>query len=173
MRYGLACGLISGLLCAQGLFGKTVSDPPPEWEKLVRALSGKWSIRETSDRGASTGEEVWEVGPGGMPLIEEFRAITASGDHLNDYAVVWCDNKAKKIRGLWCASFNNQGCTPFTVTWHGNEIEMAGVYDAGGKVTAWKEVFQMKSPGDFTQLLFMGTPGDRLKNVSTIVAHKR
>ena len=47
-----------------------------------------------------------------MPLTEEFRTTTANGEKLSDYAAVWWDGKAKKIRGIWCANFNDQGCTP-------------------------------------------------------------
>ena len=43
------------------------------FRKAVSALSGRWSIRETSDHGETTGEEVWQGGTGGMPLTEEFR----------------------------------------------------------------------------------------------------
>jgi hypothetical protein len=42
-----------------------------------------------------------------MPLTEEFRATTASGEKLTDYAAVWRDGKAKKVLGIWCADFND------------------------------------------------------------------
>ncbi len=87
-----------------------------------------WSIRETSDHGEATGEEVWQGGTGGMPLTEEFRVVTASGDNLSDYAAVWWDSKAKKVRGIWCADFNDKGCTPFEVTSRDSDIEMKGVH---------------------------------------------
>jgi hypothetical protein len=144
-----------------------------DFRKLVSALSGNWSIRETSDKGATTGEEVWQTAPSGMPLIEDFRASTATGEKLNDYAAVWWDNIAKKIRGVWCADFNEQGCTPFKVTWRGSDIEMAGKYESRGKAAAWREVFHVTSPTTFTQILYMGTPGEELKKVSTIVAERK
>lgn len=144
-----------------------------DFRKIVSALSGKWSIRESSDNGVATGEEVWQTGPGGMPLIEEFRASTAAGEKLNDYAAVWWDSKAKKIRGVWCADFNDQGCTPFEVTWRGSDIEMAGEYDSKGRATAWRELFHVASPMTFTQTLYMGTRGEELKKVSSIVAEKK
>jgi hypothetical protein len=143
------------------------------FRRVVSALSGKWSIRETSDHGETTGEEVWQGGTGGMPLTEEFRATTASGEKLTDYAAVWRDGKAKKVRGIWCADFNDQGCTPFEVTSRGSDIEMAGEYEGKGKPTAWKEVFHVTSPTSFTQILYMGTLGGELKKVSTIVAERK
>jgi ketosteroid isomerase-like protein len=161
--------MISGAVLPRSAQGAADGD----FRKIVSALSGKWSIRETSDNGSTTGEEVWQTGPGGMPLVEEFRASKASGEKLNDYAAVWWDSKTKKIRGVWCADFNDQGCTPFEVTWRGSDIEMAGEYDGRGKATAWREVFHVTSLTSFTQILYMGTPGEELKKVSTIVAEKK
>jgi len=143
------------------------------FRKVVNALSGMWSIRETSDHGEATGEEVWQGGTGGMPLTEEFRVVTTSGDKLSDYAAVWWDSKAKKVRGIWCADFNNQGCTPFEVTSRDSDIEMKGEYDSKGKSIAWKENFHITSATTFTQTLYMGTPGEELKKVSTIVAKRK
>jgi hypothetical protein len=143
------------------------------FRKVVSALSGKWSIRETSDHGETTGEEVWQGGTGGMPLTEEFRATTASGEKLTDYAAVWRDGKAEKVRGIWCADFNEQGCTPFEVTSRGSDIEMKGEYDSKGKSTAWKEIFHITSATTFTQTLYSGAPGEELKKVSTIVAERK
>ena len=108
-----------------------------------------------------------------MPLTEEFRAITASGDKLSDYAAIWWDGKAKKVFGIWCADFNDQGCTPFEVTLSGSDIEMKGEYDSKGKSTAWKEIFQITSATTFTQILYMGAPGEELKKVSTIVGERK
>jgi len=173
MKRILLCALISAFTGDGNSYATTENAPPAEFRKLVSALSGKWSIRESSDQASSTGEETWQTGPGGMPFIEEFHARTASGDESNDYAAVWWDSKAKKLRGIWCADFNDQGCTPFEVTWRGDDIEMAGEYDGGGKATAWKEVFHVTSPTSFTQTLFMGRPDEELKKVSTIVAQKK
>jgi hypothetical protein len=148
-------------------------DVEADFRKIVNSLSGKWSIQETSDHGTTTGEEVWQTGPGGMPLIEDFRATSATGENLNDYAAIWWDSKAKKNRGVWCAEFNDQGCTPFEVAWRASDIVMTGQYDSKGRAMAWKEVFHITSPTTFTQILYIGTPGEELKKVSTIVAERK
>jgi hypothetical protein len=172
MRLGLFCSFTAVLISAA--FGSSPEDQgETAYRKVVNALSGKWSIRETPDHGETTGEEVWQGGTNGMPLTEEFRATTASGDKSNDYAAVWWDGRAKKICGIWCADFNDQGCTPFEVTWHGSDIEMTGEYESKGKSTAWKEIFHVTSAATFTQILYMGTPGEELKKVSTIVAERK
>ena len=165
--------LTSALISAAVLSGAAQDQAETNFRRIVSALSGKWSIRETSDHGETTGEEIWQGGTGGMPLTEEFRAITASGDKLNDYAALWWDGKAKKVRGIWCADFNDQGCTPFEVTSLGSNIEMKGEYDSKGKSTAWRELFHITSATTFTQTLYMGTPGEELKKVSTIVAERK
>jgi hypothetical protein len=166
------CSLTAALISA-AVASSAEDQSQTNFRKVVSALSGKWSIRETSDHGETTGEEVWQGGADGMPLTEEFRATTASGDRSTDYAAVWWDGKAKKVRGIWCADFNDQGCTPFEVTSRGSDIEMTGEYESKGKSTAWKEVFHVTSATTFTQTLYLGTPGGELKKVSTIVAEKK
>ena len=89
--------------------------------------------------------------------------MTASGDTSADYAALWWDGKAKKVRGIWCADFNDQGCTPFEATSLGSDIEMKGEYESKGKSTRWKELFNVTSATTFTQTLYLGTPGEELK----------
>jgi hypothetical protein len=173
MQRIFSCMFTSALICAAVLPCAAQDQSETSFRKVVSALSGKWAIRETSNHGETTGEEVWQGGTGGMPLTEEFRAITASGEKLTDYAAVWWDGKAKKICGIWCADINNQGCTPFEVTLRGSDIEMKGEYDSKGKSTVWKEIFHVTSATTFTQTLYVGTPGEELKKVSTIVAEKK
>ena len=167
------CGLISALVVSVVLPVAAQDKSSGEFQKLVSALSGTWSIQLTSDHGTTTGEEVWQTGPGGMPLIEDFQAASASGEKLTDYAAMWWDSKAKKIRGVWCADFNDQGCTPFEVAWRASDIEITGQYDSKGKAMAWKEVFHITSPTTFTQILYIGTPSEELKKVTTIVAERK
>jgi hypothetical protein len=173
MKRILICVFTPALIGVAVLSCSAQGEVDANFRKVVSALSGKWSVRESSDPGETTGEEVWQGGIGGMPLTEEFRASTASGEKLTDYAAVWWDSKAKKVSGIWCADFNDQGCTPFEVTWRGGDIEMTGEYNSKGKATAWKEVFHLTSATTFTQILYMGTPSEELKRVSTIVAEKK
>ena len=173
MQRIFSCVFTSALISAAVLHCAAQDQSETIFQKVVSALSGKWSIRETSDHGETTGEEVWQGGTDGMPLTEEFRATTASGEKLTDYAAVWRDGKAKKVLGIWCADFNDQGCTPFEVTSRDSDIEMKGEYDSKRKSTVWKEIFHITSATTFTQTLYMGTPGEELKKVSTIVAEKK
>jgi hypothetical protein len=109
--------------------------PPPELEKLLNALVGTWSISEDDGTGKVTqGEEVWRQEPGGMPLIEEYHSETSAGKDAYDYAALWWDAKAQQYQGIWCADFNSEGCTPFTVRkGDGAKIEMTGEFWSGEK----------------------------------------
>jgi len=113
MKRILFCVFTSALMTAAALPCAGQDQSEANFRKVVSAFSGKWSIRETSDHGETTGEEIWQGGTGGIPLAEQFRATTASGEKLTDYAAVWRDGKTKKVRGIWSADFNDQGCTPF------------------------------------------------------------
>jgi hypothetical protein len=173
MKAILSCVFTSALISAAVLPCAAQDQSETNFRKVVTALSGKWSIRETSDHGETKGEEVWQGGTNGMPLTEEFRATTASGEKLTDYAAVWWDGKVKKVRGIWCADFNDQGCTPFEVSLRGSDIEMTGEYESKGKSTAWKEIFHITSATTLTQTLYMSAPGEELKKVSTIIAERK
>jgi hypothetical protein len=173
MKRIFSCVFTSALISVAVLHCAAQDQSETNFRKVVSALSGKWSIRKTSDHGETTGEEVWQGGTGGMPLTEEFHAITANGEKLNDHAAIWWDGKAKKVRDIWCVDFNDQGCTPFEVSSRGSDIAMTGEYDSKGKSTASKEIFQVTSATTFTQTLYMGTPGEELKKVSTIIAERK
>src|SRR6476660_4618271 len=101
----LLCVFTSALISAAVLPCAAQDQSEANFRKVVSALSGKWAIRETSGHGETTGEEIWQGGTGGMPLTEEFRETMATGEKLTDYAAVWRDSKAKKVRGIWCADF--------------------------------------------------------------------
>jgi len=173
MQRIFSCVFTSALIGAAVLPCAAQDQSETNFRNVVSALSGRWSIRETSHHGETTGKEVWQGGTGGMPLTEEFRATTASGEKLTDYAAVWWDGKAKKVRGIWCADFNDQGCTLFEVTSRDSDIEMTGEYESKGKFAAWREVFHLTSATTFTQTLYVGAPGEELKKVSTIVAERK
>ena len=115
-----------------------------------------------------TGREVRQGGTGGTPLTEEFRQPQQV--KIDRLRRIWRDSKAKKVCGIWCADFNEQGCTPFEVTPRGSDIQMTGQYDSKGKSTAWKEIFHVTSATTFIQTLTSATPGEELKKNSTIVA---
>jgi hypothetical protein len=147
----------------------------PEMEKLVKAFSGTWSITENLAPDAhqpspdpGRGEEVWRALPGGMPLIEEYHSKSYAGDGY-DSAVIWWNAKAHRYEGVWCAAFNDPGCSPFTAKWEGDNVVMDGEFEKAGETLAWHEVFTFAST-TFTQTLDIGKPGSVLHRASSIAA---
>jgi len=150
------------------------SKPPQDLENLVNGLVGSWSITEDDGTGnIAKGEEIWRHEPGGMPLIEEYHSKTSAGKDAYDYAAVWWDAKAQHYLGIWCADFNSEGCTPFTVRkGEGAKIEMTGEFWNGGKKFVWREVFHLTTPTSFTQILEQAPAGAELRVSVTIHATK-
>lgn len=52
---------------------QSASQPSPEMQSLIKALSGKWSLAVQSAGSAmpAKGEETWRPGPGGLTFVEE------------------------------------------------------------------------------------------------------
>ncbi len=142
-------------------------------QKLVDALSGRWSITQSNADGTTAqGEEVWRPGAGGTPLVEEYRVTNSKGKKLADYAAIWWDAKIQKYQGIWCAHFTDEGCTSFDVNWSGNKIEMSGQYSVRGKRFSWKEVVELAGHDAFTATLDIGPEGGELKLDGTVHARR-
>jgi hypothetical protein len=151
----------------------TMSKEGAEMRLLVAALAGTWSVKEQYDDGrVGTGEEIWRAGPGGVPLIEEYHLKSGPGNESTGFAVIWWDREAKQYQGRWCADFNDQGCSSFSVKWEGDRLEFTGVYPDSGRRVFWKEVFYLGPADSFVQTLEMGEEGQALKRLSTIRAKK-
>lgn len=137
--------------------------------RVVKALEGEWAITWTRFDASHQrqvighGEEVWKLGPGGIPFIEENRS-TVNGEPENDYAAVWWDDKAKKMHGLWChPTINDEGCSSFDTRLEGNDVVMTGEWEQKGKRLAWREVCRRVSPTEMTSTLLRRLSGRRIK----------
>jgi hypothetical protein len=97
---------------------------------------------------------------------------TSRGADQYDFAAIWWDAKAKQFQGIWCADFNDEGCTPFKIKRDGDKIEMTGEYSANEKRFFWREVFHVTTPISFTQILELGAATSELNVASTIHATK-
>lgn len=163
---------------SQAAGGKT-PQPPPEMHKLVKALSGTWSIREkyepdewTPNGGVGEGTEVWRPGPGGFTLIEEYHSKNPAGETFG-LSLAWWDDKAQRYQSLWCVNSNPQGCqTGFTLAWEGNKIVVTSEFERDGKDFAWHEVVSDITPTSFTQTADIGPIGGKSKRWLTIHATK-
>ncbi len=152
---------------------------PPQMRSIVEALAGTWSTTharvdvQDQEHANGYGEEVWKLGPGGFPFIEENRQVIDSNPS-EDYAVMWWDPKAQKIRGIWCESrINDEGCSGFDATFEGRDVVMNGEWEMRGKRWAWREVYSTAGGSRLVQTLYVGEPGTPLRRVSVIRGTKR
>jgi len=145
-------------------------------QKLTEALTGKWTIAETSapvseqaKAVTSQGTEVWATKTGGIPFTEEYHSTGPDGSQ-DDYGFFWWDASDDKLKGLFCAPFNTEGCSPFSVDWAEGQFVMTGEYKSGAKTIAWTEKFKLSGKDSFTQTLYQGIKDHPQQLVSTIHA---
>lgn len=150
-----------------------VSASEMQMTKLAKALGGTWSITIKDEPGPEnpkgetySGKEIWSS-PGGGPVMEQFSAKSSSGEQAES-ALFWWDLKTSKYHGLWCAPINDDGCNGFEAHWEGNRLINDGEWAYQGHRSVWHEIFEVLSPTEFVQTLFIGEPGGELKLVSTI-----
>lgn len=152
----------------------------PGFNKLAIALSGDWWVsvkyapdKKYPDGQRSTGTQSWHLGPGGMPLVEQFHTRYAGGSEDSaDSALIWRDDSGG-LRGMWCASINDHGCTPLNVEWQGDKVVMSGEYTRKGHTYAWREEFNFDGAHKFTQQLFQGEKGKPLTLVQTVSGERQ
>ena len=157
-------------------------EPPssPQMEKLVRALEGRWSIKEklapdaTSPKGTTgDGRIIWRPGPGGFSLVEEYRSRQGQRE-VNGLGLFWWDEAAQGYRTIWCDSTNPGGCINFknAVHWKGPQLELVEDYEVKSKRFTFREVFSDITSATFTQTLYGGESGKELKVDQIIQATK-
>ena len=103
--------------------------PAPEMTKLIKTLSGNWTVTEKHEvnpmmpnggEGKGTAR-IW-AGPGGMSLIENYSSSGAMGS-FKGMGTWWWDPKAQVYRGLWCDNMTPNGCdTSGSTKWEGDNL---------------------------------------------------
>jgi Protein of unknown function (DUF1579) len=157
--------------------------PPrsPEMKRLIKALSGRWSITirtEPNDRmpggGLASGEEVWRPGPGGLSLIEEYHSTGDEGE-IAGLGLAWWDKKKARFQVIWCDSTNPAGCIAmrYGANWERDQLVAVNEWDEAGKKFTFKEVFSGITESSFTQTLYQGEAGSHLKRLVTINATRK
>jgi hypothetical protein len=147
---------------------------PEQMRTIADLLAGTWSIAwiDTNGHAIGDGEEVWKAAPGGSAFVEENRS-KVNGELAEEYAAMWWDSKANKVRGIWCdPTINDEGCSGFGVTIEGKDVVLSGEWEYHAKRQAWREVFTCTT-ATMTQTLYIGEPGKELKLASTIRGTKR
>jgi hypothetical protein len=157
------------------------AQPPAELEGLIKALSGKWSVKvrfepnpAMPDGFEGQGDETWRTGPGGFTFLDEERLPTPAGDVFL-LGIIWWDAKTKSFHGMEC---NNQlpytcdlkgALNDITMKWDGKEFTIDELETSpDGKKTMWHEVWSDITPTSFTQTGDMGAPGGPFNRFLTI-----
>ena len=165
---------------AQGSKGGA-SQPSPEMQSLIKALSGKWSVSVKFEPNAAmpngvngTGEETWRAGPGGFTFLDEEHLPTPGGDVFL-LGIIWWDGKTKSFHGMECNNQLPYTCdlkgapNDVTMKWDGKEFTIDELETSpDGKKTMWHEVWSDITPISFTQTGDMGVPGGPFNRFLTI-----
>lgn len=144
--------------------------------KMTSVLTGKWSVEDTTSvlgsqvqAVTSHGTEVWGTNPGGIPFYEEYHSNGPDGEQYL-HAIYWWDASQNKLKGIFCARFVTEGCSPFDVDWKNDQFVLTGEYQAGTNTIAWTENFKMSGADAFTQTLSEGMKDHPQQLSSTIHA---
>ena len=138
--------------------------PPQEMQSLIKALSGKWSVKvkfepnpAMPNGGVGDGEETWHAGPGGYTFLDEEHLPTPAGEVFL-LGIIWWDGKTKDFHGMECNNQLPYGCdlkgalNDITMKWDGKQFTIDELETSlDGKKTMWHEVWTDITPTSFTQ----------------------
>jgi hypothetical protein len=137
---------------------QSASQPSPEMQSLIKALSGRWSLTVQS-AGSTTpakGEETWRPGPGGLTFIEE-ETLNIPGHDILLLGVLWWDANTKSFHGMECNNGLSYVCdikgalTDITLQWDGKQLVLIEQENHNGKKSVWREAFSAITANSFTQ----------------------
>lgn len=137
---------------------QSASQPSPEMQSLIKALSGRWSLTAqfAGNKATFKGEEVWHAGPGGLTLVEE-ESLHTPGQDLFLLGVIWWDNTTKSFHGMECNNGLAYGCdlkgalNDILLEWDGKQLVLTEQENHNGKKTVWHEAFSEITATSFTQ----------------------
>jgi hypothetical protein len=137
---------------------QSASQPSPEMQSLIKALSGRWSLVVQSAGSAtpSKGEETWRPGPGGLTFIEE-ETLNIPGHDILLLGVLWWDANTKSFHGMECNNGLSYVCdikgslTDITLQWNGKQLVLIEQENHNGKKSVWCEAFSEITKNSFTQ----------------------
>ncbi len=137
---------------------QSASQPSPEMQSLIKALSGRWSLTVQAAGSAipSKGEETWHPGPGGLTFIEE-ETLNIPGHDVFLLGVLWWDGNTKSFHGMECNNGLAYVCdlkgalTDINLQWDGKQLVLTEQETHNGKKSVWHEVFSEITKTSFTQ----------------------
>jgi len=153
--------------------------PAPEMTKLIKTLSGNWSITEKHEvnpmmpnggEGKGTAR-IW-AGPGGMSLMENYSSSGAMGS-FKGMGTWWWDPKAQVYHGLWCDNMTPNGCdTSGSTKWEGDNLVGTMQGDMNGQPMTMKFIYSDFKPDSFVMTMEMGPDAGKMQKTMTVTYTK-
>lgn len=150
--------------------------PTPEMTKLIKQLSGSWTITEKHypnpmmpNGGTGKGTAVLTPGPGNLSLVEKYHSAGAMGGSFNGMGVFWWDSKVQAYRGLWCDNITPAGCdSSGTTKWDGDNLVGTMESDMGGQKMITRFTYSDWKPGSFTMTMEGSADPSQLQKMMVI-----
>jgi hypothetical protein len=152
----------------------------PEMTKLIRTMSGNWTVSEkyepspmTPKGGSGTGTaKIWQ-GPGGLSLMETYHSSGTMGPNFNGVGTWWYDAKAQVFHGLWCDNTTPNGCDAGgTTKWEGDKFVGTMESEMGGQKMTTRFIYSDFKPDSFVMTMEMGPDVSKLQKSMTITYTK-
>lgn len=159
--------------------GMQMPKPDAEMTKLIKMMSGTWTVTEKHDPnpfmpkgGTGKGTATLTPGPGGMSLIEKYHSTGAMGS-FNGSGTFWWDSKAQLYHGVWCDNMTPGGCdSSGTTKWDGDKLVGTMQGDMNGQKMVTRFTYSDWKPTSFVMTMEMGPDSNSLKKAATITYSK-
>jgi hypothetical protein len=154
--------------------------PPPEMTKMIKVMSGTWTVTEKEDPGpmfpnggSGKGTATLTPGPGGLSLMEKYHSSGAMGPNFTGLGTFWWDPKAQAYRVVWCDNMTPTGCDNSGMTkWDGDKLVGTMQSDMGGQMMTTRYTYSDWKPNSFVMTMEMGSDANSLKPAMTITYTK-
>lgn len=150
--------------------------PDPEMTKLIKMMSGSWTVTEKSqpnpmmpNGGMGKGAAVFTAGPGGLSLMEKYHSSGLLGSNFTGFGTFWWDSKAMVYRGLWCDTMTPGGCDASgTTKWQGDNLVGTMEGDMNGQKMVTRFIYSDWKPNSFMMTMETGPDVNSMKEAMTI-----
>ena len=154
--------------------------PAPEMTRLIKTLSGAWTVTEKQDPNpmspkGSTGKgtAILTPGPGNLSLIERYHSAGTMGGNFNGMGVFWWDAKDQAYRSLWCDNMSPNGCEAAgTTKWEGNNLVGTMESEMNGRMMMTRYTYSDWKPNSFVMTMEMGPNASSMNKFMTITYSK-
>ncbi len=149
--------------------------PAPEMTKLIKMMSGNWTVAEKAEPspmmpkgGTGKGTAKLWAGPGRTSLMENYRSNGVMGP-FTGFGTFWWDPKAQLYRGVWCDSMTPSGCDASgTTKWEGDKLVGTMEGEMNGQKMVSRFTYSDWKPDSFVMTMESGTDANSLKPMMTM-----